>query len=264
MNGAVVYGAFLGWGKQDFDFGGNRGDFDQQDTTLGGFLAWYSGDVWVNANASWTNLSYDVTRDVHLGPALRSYSGSPAGDNWTFGANAGWDFHAGKLTHGPVIGVCGRASAWTAIPRTASTPGPVVPRPGLRLHHRHRRLQASYAISDTVVPYGRLRWEHEFEDAPEQAFARLNSMPGCRTTACRGWTSTTTTAPWPSGAYAGLRLDADIGATASVGQEGGNLATVFVTVGASSDATFGAARPARWNEKRRCCKAPAFAFMWSG
>ena len=38
-----------------------------------------------------------------LGPAVRSYEGSPDGENLSFGANAGWDFHNGALTHGPVV-----------------------------------------------------------------------------------------------------------------------------------------------------------------
>jgi len=232
-SGAVVFGAFAGWGKQDFDFGGNRGDFDQQDATLGGFLAWYSGDVWVNAQGSWTNLSYDVQRDVHLGPAVRSYSGSPAGDNWSFGANAGWDFHAGKLTHGPVIGVLWQnisvdGYSENGIDSTALS----FPDQDFDSTIATGGWQASYAISDTVVPYGRLAWQHEFEDAPEQAFARLNSMPGLPDYAVPGLAFDDNYGTVALGVRTQLfGLDADIGATANVGQEGGNLATVFVTVG---------------------------------
>lgn len=233
-SGTLVYGAFAGWGKQDFDFGGNRGDFKQEDATLGGFLAWYSGDVWVNAQGSWTNLNYDVQRDVHLGPAVRSYSGSPAGDNWAFGANAGWDFHAGKLTHGPVIGVLWQkisvdgysenGTDSTALSFADQDFDSTIATAGW---------QASYAIKDTVVPYGRLSWEHEFEDAPEQAFARLNSMPGLPDYGVPGLNLDDdygTVAVGVRTQFYGL--DADIGATANVAQEGGNLATVFVTVGA--------------------------------
>ena len=69
-----------GYGQQRLDCGRRCGDFDQDDVTLGGFVGWYAGNVWVNGQFSWTSVSYDVDRNVQLGPAVRSYDGSPDGE----------------------------------------------------------------------------------------------------------------------------------------------------------------------------------------
>ena len=232
-SGNVVYGAFAGWGSQNFDFGGRRGDFDQDDTTLGGFLAWYSGNVWVNAQASWTNVSYDMTRNVHLGPAVRTHVGSPDGDNLSFGANAGWDFTHDKLVHGPLVGVLlqkikvdgfdenGTSSTSLSYPEQEydSTLG-------------FAGWQASYKVTESVVPYTRLVWEHEFDDAPTEAFAQARSLPGTLPFAVPNLEHDDNYGTLALGVRThAFGLEADIGATASVGQEGSNHATVFVTIG---------------------------------
>src|SRR5690606_26225910 len=104
-SGNVVYGAFAGVGRQDIDWGLRRGDFEQRDTTLGGFVGWQGEALWVNAQASWTRLGYDVAREVQLGPATRVHRGSPDGSNLSFGVGAGWTFGEGALQHGPVLSV---------------------------------------------------------------------------------------------------------------------------------------------------------------
>jgi outer membrane lipase/esterase len=99
----LVFGGFAGYGVQDIDWGLNRGDFEQTDATLGGYLGWSSGAFWSTAQASYTWLSYDVDRDVKLGSVTRTHSGSPDGSNLSLAASAGWDFEAGTLKHGPVV-----------------------------------------------------------------------------------------------------------------------------------------------------------------
>ena len=232
-SGDVVYGAFAGYGKQDFDFGHRRGEYDQDDGTLGGFVGWYSGDVWVNAQLSWTKVSYDVDRRVQLGPAERSYQGSPDGDNLAFGANAGWDFHHGALTHGPVvgllvqkIGVDGYAedrvdSAGLAYPDQDfdSTIGSV-------------GWQAHFDINDSVAPYARLAWEHEFEDAPHDAFAQSLTVAGTLPYAVPGLQHDEDYGTVLLGVRTHLwGVETDIGAVGSVAQSGGDYASVFVTFG---------------------------------
>ncbi|WP_268875288.1 autotransporter domain-containing protein [Xanthomonas citri] len=53
----------------DADFGNRNGSFKQDDTTLGGFFGWYTARCGVNAQVSYSWLSYDVDREVQLGPA---------------------------------------------------------------------------------------------------------------------------------------------------------------------------------------------------
>jgi len=116
--GGMVYGVFGGIGRSYVDFGERRGDFEQLDGTLGGFFAWRGESVWVNAQASYTWLRYDVDREIWLGPSKRSHEGSPDGRNLTVGVNAGFEFGDEGFRHGPVVGCAGAApSRSTASPR---------------------------------------------------------------------------------------------------------------------------------------------------
>ena len=220
---------------QEFDFGHRRGSFEQDAGTLGGFVGWFSGDVWGTAQASWTKNSYDVERRVQLGPAERIYRGSPDGDNFTFGANAGWDFRRDALTHGPVVGV-----VWQKIEvdgfseDRVDAAGLAFPDQDIDSLVGSAGWQASYALSDKATPYARVSWEHEFEDAPEEAFAQSLTIPGTLPYAVPGLERDDSYGTL----LLGLRTDVwgvqtDVGAVASVGQEGGDYATLFVTFGRS-------------------------------
>jgi outer membrane lipase/esterase len=232
-SGDVVYGAFAGWGTQDFDFGGRRGEFDQDDTTIGGFLAWYSGSVWVNAQASWTDVSYDMKRNIHLGPAVRTHASSPDGDNLAFGANAGWDFTHDKLVHGPLVGVLWQNIEVDGFDENGTSSTSLsFPQQDYDSTLGFAGWQASYKVTESVVPYTRLVWEHEFDDAPTEAFAQARSLPGTLPYAVPGLVHDDSYGTLALGVRThAFGLQADIGATASVGQEGGNHATVFVTLG---------------------------------
>jgi outer membrane lipase/esterase len=232
-SGNVVYGAFAGYGRQSIDYGLRRGEFKQSDATLGGFVGWHGDAFWANGQASWTKTSYDVDRDVHLGPATRRHSGSPDGDNLSVGANAGWDFSHGALTHGPVvsllmqkIGVDGYAENSTESTALA------YPEQDFDSLIGSAGWQASYVISDNVAPYARLTWDHEFEDAPEEAFAQSRSLPGTLPYAVPGLELDENYGTLLLGVRTRvLGLDANIGASATVGQQVGDHASVFVTVG---------------------------------
>ena len=231
-NGDLVYGGFAGFGRNDFDFGRRRGDFSQDDLTLGGFVGWFSGNVWVNAQLSWTKTSYDVTRDVQLGPVVRSYEGSPDGENLSFGASAGWDFHAGSLVHGPVVSVLAQqidVDGYTE--NRIDSAGLGYPDQNYDSLIGAAGWQARFEISPKAMPYAKFTWEHEFEDAPEEAFAQsltIASLP---------YAVPNTEHDENYGTLVlGVRtelfgVDTDFGATASVGQEAGDNATVFVSVG---------------------------------
>lgn len=232
-SGDFTYGGFAGYSQQDFDFGQRRGEFDQDDATLGGYIAWASDDLWANAQLSWTNSSYDVDRRVTLGPAVRSYEGSPDGENLAFGANAGWNFHHGALTHGPVVSLLVQQIDVDAFAENrVDSAGLAYPDQDFDSTIGSLGWQASYTIKEHVAPYARLSWEKEFEDAPEEAFARSLSIPGALPYAVPGLEHDEN-----YGTFAlGLRtqvfgVDTDIGATGSVGQEGGDYASVFVTFG---------------------------------
>ncbi|UNK58191.1 autotransporter domain-containing protein [Pseudoxanthomonas daejeonensis] len=229
----IVAGGFLGYGRMDADFGGNRGDFEQADATFGGFLGWYGGRSWVNAQASYTSLDYDVTRDVRMGPAMRRHNGSTDGSNTAFGVNGGYDFGEGALRHGPVAGLLWQKVevdgfsednlSSTALAYSDQTLDSLVGSLGWQVRYD----------AGSWTPYLRATWDHEFEDAQEEVFARLQTLPD-QEYAVPGVDFDGDFGTVVLGARFGLfGLDADAGVRASAGQDGGSDSGVFLSLGGS-------------------------------
>ncbi|HVI58742.1 MAG TPA: autotransporter domain-containing protein [Luteimonas sp.] len=235
--GNLVFGAFAGYGRGRIDFGRNGGKFEQSDATVGGFAGWYGeGGAWVNGQLSWTQLSFDVDRKLRLGQATRVHSGSPDGDNLTAAVNAGWNFGSGALRHGPVVAV---------VSQQVDVDGYEESDPALStsLAYADQSFdsligsigwQASYAINDHLVPYARLTYDREFEEGDKQVFARAQSIPGSLEYAVPGLDYDRNYSTVVFGARTTMfGLDANIGASATIAQGGGNNASVFATVGSS-------------------------------
>lgn len=232
-SGNLVYGAFAGYGVQEIDFGRRGGDFKQTDATLGGAIGWYGDALWVNGQASWSKLAYDVDRQVHLGPATRTHSGSPDGDNLSLGVSAGWNMEHGKLTHGPVLSVLSQKIEVDGYAED-STLSTALSYPQQDYDSLLASLgwQSSYAISDHVHPYARVTLDREFEDAPEEAFAQSRSLPGTLPYAVPGLERDERYGTLQFGVRTRLLgLDANVGASATFNQGGGSDATMFVTFG---------------------------------
>jgi outer membrane lipase/esterase len=216
------------------DWGLGRGSFDQTDATIGGYAGWRSGALWVDGQASYTQVSYDIDRAVRIGPVARVHSGSPDGSNLSVGASAGWDFGDGAFRHGPVIGVLsqqidvdGYAESDPALSSSLAYPDQsfdsLIGSAGW---------QFSWSPTERIHPYGRVTWDREFEDAPAQAFASAQSIPGSLQYAVPGVAFDDSYGTVLVGARTTLLgMDADVGASMTVGQAGGNDATVFVSFG---------------------------------
>ena len=235
--GNLVYGAFGGYGRGRIDFGPGTSKFDQAEATLGGFIGWYGDNgLWANGQLSWSNLDFDVDRDVQLGPVIRRHSGSPGGKNLTAAANVGWDFGDGALRQGPVLSLTAQridVDGYRENDPDLST----------SLAYRDQRFnsligsagwQASYAINDHVAPYARLTWDREFKKTDAQAFAQVQSLPTTLDYAVPGLDYDRDYATLAFGVRTRVfGLDANVGGSATVGQKGGNNASVFATVGAT-------------------------------
>ena len=233
-SGNLVYGAFAGYGRQDNDFGRSLGEFQQTDAGLGGFVGWRGDALWATAQLGWTKVSYDVDRAVHLGPATRVHSGSPDGDNLSIGASAGWNFEHGALKHGPVVSVLSQKITVDGFAETEPTLSTSLAYPQQDFDSLigSAGWQASYALNEHMTPYAKLTYDREFEDAPAQAFAQAQSMPGTLPYAVPGLEFDDSYGTLVFGMRTELLgLDANAGASLTVGQKGGNDATFFLSVG---------------------------------
>ena len=234
--GNLVFGGFAGYGRQSQDFGRNGGSFDQTDLSLGGFFGWY-GDTggWVNGQLSYSKLGFDVDRQVVLGPVVRKHSGSPDGTNITAGVSAGWEFGEGAFHHGPVASVLAQRIDIDGFKEDQPTLATSLAYPDQSFDSLIGSVgwQMNYAINDHVKPYARLTVDREFEDSAKEAWAQLQSMPGTAAYAVPGVEFDHDYGTLTFGTRTKVfGLDANIGGSTTVGQKGGNNATVFVTVGA--------------------------------
>jgi outer membrane lipase/esterase len=170
-------GVFAGFGQMNADFGNSGGDFDLGQTTVGAFGSFEHDAFWINGQVSYSWLDADIDRQINLGPAKRSHRGQADGSNLAVGVNAGWEFNHGALHHGPVLGVsyqdttlegyAEQGGGATALTYADTDVQSFVGRLGWQLR----------IAADGFQPYARVTWDNEFEDAPSQARAHLQSQP---------------------------------------------------------------------------------------
>jgi outer membrane lipase/esterase len=235
-NGDLVYGAFAGYGQQQQDFGHRGGSFDQTDLSLGGFIGWYGDNgAWVNGQLSWSQVDFDIDREVTLGQAVRKHSSSADGDNLTAGVSAGWDFGDGALRHGPVLSLLAQRIEIDGFKEDHADQSTSLAYPDQSFDSLIGSVgwQASYAISDQFQPYARLTLDREFEDADAEAQAQVQSMPDTAPYAVPGVQFDQDYGTLTFGARTKVfGLEANIGTSLTVGQGNADHATVFATVGA--------------------------------
>ena len=233
-SGNMVYGGFMGYGQQEIDFGGRRGDFRQTDAGLGGYVGWQgSNGLWANAQASWTNLAFKVDRQVNLGLATRHHRGSPDGENVSVGGSAGWNFNRGALVHGPVLSVLAQKISVDGYDEdsTESTALGFFDQDGDSLIGS-AGWQLSYAINDHLKPYARVSWDREFEDAPAQVWAQSRSMSNTLPYAVPGLGFDDSYGTLTYGVRSeAFGFEVTTGSSVTVGQQGGNDATFFLNIG---------------------------------
>jgi outer membrane lipase/esterase len=234
--GNFVFGAFGGLGRNNYDFGNSAGDYQQFDGTIGGFAAWYGEKLWVNGQLSYTKVSYDVDREIWLGPVKRSHEGSPDGTNLSFGVNAGMNFGEGKVKHGPIIGLLAQRIDVDGYSENNATQATALAYPDQNFDSLIGTIgwQATFELSDHMKPYAKLTYDREFEDYAEQAFARSLTITGSLPYAVPGLEFDDSYATAVIGARTELfGMDANVGLSSTLGQKDGTDATVFATVGKS-------------------------------
>jgi outer membrane lipase/esterase len=234
--GNMVFGAFGGLGRNVYDFGNSAGDYDQVDATLGGFIAWYGEKLWVNGQLSYSQVRYDVDREIWLGPFKRSHEGSPDGKNLSVGFNAGMNFGEGKLKHGPVFGLLAQRIDVDGYTESNPTESTALAYPDQSFDSLIGSIgwQATIEASDHLTPYVKVTYDREFEDYADQAFARSLTVAGSLPYAVPGLKFDDSYGTAVLGARTELfGMDANVGLSTTVGQTNGTDATLFATFGKS-------------------------------
>ncbi|MCD9027467.1 autotransporter domain-containing protein [Luteimonas sp. BDR2-5] len=233
--GNATFGGFLGYGRQGNDWGLRRGSWDQGEASVGGFVGWHAdGGAWVNAQLSYSWLDFDIDRTVQIGPATRVHHGDADGSNLTAAVNAGWNFGDGRLQHGPVLSLVAQRIEVDGFAESDPTLSSSLAYPSQDFDSLigSAGWQFAYAAGDSLRPYARLTVDREFEDVPAEAWAWSQSLPSTLPYAvpARGYDRSYGSLTF--GAQTRVSgLEANLGATLTVGQKGGSHATVFATVG---------------------------------
>ena len=235
-SGNTTFGGFVGYGKQGNDWGLRRGSWDQTEATVGGFVGWRADSgAWVNAQLSYTWLDFDTDRTVQIGPVTRVHSGQADGSNVAAAIGAGWNFGTGALQHGPVLSLVAQRIEVDGFAESDPTVSSSLAYPSQDIDSLigSAGWQFAYAASDSFRPYARLTIDREFEDAPSQAFAQSQSLPSTLPYAvpARGYDTSYATATLGTQTTL-FGLDANVGASLTVGQKGGSHTTAFATIGA--------------------------------
>lgn len=233
-SGQLTYGGFAGYGRQANDWGRRRGDWDQSEATLGGFVGWQADSgAWLGAQLSYSQLDIDTQRQVPIGPALRVHRGDTDGSNLTAALHAGWRMGEGALRHGPVLGVVAQRIEIDGFAESdpASSSSLAFPDQDFDSLVGSVGWQVDYTINPHLAPYARLTVDREFEDGAAEAFATSQStglaygVPGLDYDDT--WSTLTL------GARTSLfGLDANLGVSLNAGEKGGKQTTAFATLGA--------------------------------
>lgn len=234
-NNGLTFGAFGGYGNASQDWGRSGGSFKQSEASIGGYMGWASDSgAWVNGQLSYSQLGMDIKRQVNLGRSTRIHRADVDGSNISAGLNAGFEFGDGALRHGPVVGVLAQQIKIDEFGESDAALSTSLAYP----EHKFDSLigtagwQLRYAASDQFQPYARLTVDREFEDAPREAFARLQSMPGTAPFAVPGVAFDDSYGTLTLGARTRMMgLEANLGTSLTAGQTGGSNTTVFATLG---------------------------------
>lgn len=103
QNGFLAGAALsAGYVNPTFSLGGG---YRQDSVGLSLYAGYRNANWWSDLIGTASSLSFDTNRTVPIGITLQTNNGSTIGDDLSLAGEIGYDFHTGKLTHGPVAGL---------------------------------------------------------------------------------------------------------------------------------------------------------------
>ncbi|GIK85762.1 MAG: autotransporter domain-containing protein [Chloroflexi bacterium CFX6] len=159
----LLAGAAANFSEYKASYGGGRHTLDETSATI--YAGWGSGPWYAGVSALVGVLDYsDVRRSFDVGIAQRSESGDTSGTHWGVRLHGGYWMRAGSVNHGPfaklvwqrvdVDNFAERAGTSTALAYGEQERKSLVGSLGW---------QAQGTLG-MVRPFGRVTWEHEFDD----------------------------------------------------------------------------------------------------
>jgi outer membrane lipase/esterase len=156
------------------------GAYRQEHQSLSIYGSHAFGGLQLGLAATLGHLSYDIRRDVVLGPATRHVESSTSGANLSLGALAQYLLHSGRLEHGPLLGIDLQHVDVSAF--TESTAAGASTSMTFGSQQRNAFIgRVGYQLawgSGNWVPYARASYEHDFAGRDRSIDAALASVAG--------------------------------------------------------------------------------------
>ncbi|MEO6918488.1 MAG: autotransporter domain-containing protein [Collimonas sp.] len=183
VNQNVTVGGAFGFTHNRANFGNDSGGFKLGQAMLSAYTQYRDGAWALNAIGMVGSLQYnDVTRNIALGPAIRSESGDANGHQFLFRIGGQYDFDLGAATLSPVAnltwqqvnvgGYAENGNDSTAMNFNSQTRNSLVSSLGAQI--TSKLTLGSYALQ----PFAKLAWEKEFENSDRDVRANLIGMAG--------------------------------------------------------------------------------------
>ncbi|MGB7194735.1 MAG: autotransporter domain-containing protein [Collimonas pratensis] len=183
LNQNVTVGGAFSFAHNRANFGNDTGGFKLDQAMLSGYGQYRDGAWALNAIGMVGSLQYnDVTRNIVLGAATRSESGSANGHQFLFRVGGQYDFELGAATLSPVAnltwqqvnvgGYTENGNDSTAMNFQSQRRNSLVSSLGAQV--TSKLTLGSYAVQ----PFAKLAWEKEFEDSERDVRANLVGMAG--------------------------------------------------------------------------------------
>jgi outer membrane lipase/esterase len=169
-----LLGAALSYGgaKPTFSFGGG---FNQDDVSISVYGGLRRGPAWSNVILSYGFLHSDVNRVVPLGISFDNLSGSTRGHNFSVAALAGFDFVAGALTHGPIVGLEVQAARFNPFTETGGVTALAFSNIGRDSIVSAIGYRVAYDVG-SWRPFAQLTYNHEFDRLNSEVTAALTTV----------------------------------------------------------------------------------------
>ena len=195
-NDKWIFGASLGYTRQDTQLPGERGGLDTNGWTVSAYTTFYQQDSWyMDGVVTWGRNDYELLRRIRYTLPLagggtssvdQTARADASGDLLSTATTFGRDFNRGAWSIGPYGRLLYTRVGFDAINETleAGEPGSGL---GLRIQNRDVTSLASvlggkftYTHSadwGVLIPHLQLEWEHEFKDDPQAVEARFINDP---------------------------------------------------------------------------------------
>ncbi|TNJ35095.1 autotransporter domain-containing protein [Arenimonas terrae] len=195
-NDKWIFGASLGYTRQDTQLPGERGGLDTNGWTVSAYTTFYQQDSWyMDGVVTWGRNDYELLRRIRYTLPLagggttsvdQTARADASGDLLSTATTFGRDFNRGAWGIGPYGRLLYTRVGFDAINETlqAGEPGSGL---GLRIENRDVTSLASvlggkftYTHSadwGVLIPHLQLEWEHEFKDDPQAVEARFINDP---------------------------------------------------------------------------------------